>query len=71
MLRERVAKAQPRELSRSVREDVDADAERAELRRLLEDAARDAFVVQAQREREPGNAAADDEDVFAHCRRAG
>ena len=39
------------ELARRVRQQVDADAERLELRRRLETRQRDAALVQAQRER--------------------
>ena len=46
-----------------VRQQIDADAERLDLRRRLEDAARDAGLVQTQAEREPADAGADDHDV--------
>jgi hypothetical protein len=46
-----------------VRQQVDPDAERLDLRRGLEDAAGDALPVQRERERQPADAAADDEDV--------
>ena len=48
-----------------MRQQVDADAERLDLGRGLEDAAGDAGLVQRQREREPADAAADDQDGFA------
>ena len=47
-----------------VRQDVDADAERPDLRRLLVDAAGDAGAVQAEGERQPADAGADDGDPF-------
>ena len=45
-----------------MRQDVDADAERPDLRRLLVDAAGDAGAVQAEGERQPADAGADDGD---------
>jgi hypothetical protein len=45
-----------------VGQQVDADADRLDLRRGLEDAARDAAAMQLEREREPADAAADDQD---------
>ena len=50
------------QLAHRVRQQVDADAEPPELRRALEHAARHADLVQAERERQPADAAADDDD---------
>src|SRR6185312_3316010 len=52
------------ELLHRVRQEIDADAERLELRRRFEDAAGNAAPVQHQRKREPADAAADDEYLF-------
>jgi hypothetical protein len=47
-----------------VRQHVDAHAERLDLGRRLEDAAGDAAPVQIERERQPADAGADEEDVI-------
>ena len=52
------------ELAHAVRQQVDADPERLDLRRGLEDSAGDAGLVQRQREREPADAAANDQYRF-------
>ena len=61
---ERLEHAELAQLGGRVRQDVDADAERPDLRRLLVDAAGDAGAVQAEREREPADAGADDGDAL-------
>src|SRR6185437_14981949 len=60
---ELVGEAELAELAHAVRQEVDADAERMDLGRGLEDATRDAGLVAAQRQRKPADAAADDQDV--------
>ena len=55
--------AQLGQLAHAVRQQVDADAQRPDLRRRLEDVAGDAGLVQRQREREPADAAADDQHL--------
>ena len=57
------ARPSSRELAHGVRQEIDADAERMDLGRGLEHAARDAGLVAAQRQRQPADAAADDQDV--------
>ncbi|MNC91593.1 hypothetical protein D3C83_78850 [compost metagenome] len=51
------------ELAHAVRQKVDAHAQRPDLRRGLENLAADARLVQRQREREPADAAADDQHL--------
>jgi threonine dehydratase len=53
------------ELAHRVRQQVDADAERPDLRRSLEHAATDSRLLERQREREAADATADDEDFHA------
>jgi hypothetical protein len=52
-----------RQLTHRVREQGDADAQLAHLRRALVDATGDAVLLQGKREGEPADAAADDRDV--------
>jgi hypothetical protein len=59
----RVLKPERRHLLHRMRQEVDADAQRLDLRRRLEDAAGNAAPLQHQAERQPANAAADDENV--------
>ena len=51
------------ELRARVRQDVDADAERRHVGRCLVDAAGDAGLVEAERERQAADAGADDDDI--------
>lgn len=60
---ERRLDAQAIELFHRVREDVDPDADRADLRSRLEEPARDPGPVQLQSERQPADPGADDDDV--------
>ena len=63
MTLEPVRETQLGQLAHRVRQQVDADAEPLQFRRGLEHAAGDAALVQAEREREAGDAAAEDENV--------
>ncbi len=60
---QRLLQAEFAELAHGVRQKVDADAERHHLRRRFEDAARDSGLVQAERQRQPADAAAHDQHV--------
>ena len=62
---ELVAETERGQLADGVGLQVDAVAERAQHRHRVIDAAGDADLMQAQRLRQPGNSAADDDDV--HC----
>jgi hypothetical protein len=62
-LRERVLQTQVRQHARRVRQEVDAHAHRLDLGRRLEHPARNLPLMQLEREREPADAAADDENV--------
>ena len=61
---QRFEHAERAQLGGRVRQDVDADAERPDLRRLLVDPAGDAGAVQAEGERQPADAGADDGDAL-------
>jgi hypothetical protein len=54
---------QPRQLARAVRQDVDADPDRAQLGHGVEDAAGDARLVQRERESQAANAGTHDQGV--------
>src|SRR5690606_20773771 len=60
-LGQRLLEAELAQLLAGVRQDIDADAERLDLRRGLVDAAGDAAPLQHEPEREPAYAAADDQ----------
>ncbi len=60
---ERVLQAEFGELAHGMRQQVDADAERQHVGRGLEHARRDAGLVQAERQRQPADAATDDQDI--------
>src|SRR5476649_1480589 len=60
---ERLLQAELRQFAHGMRQEVDADAERHHLRHRFEDAARDAGLVQAERQRQPADTAAHDQDV--------
>ena len=68
---QRFEHAESMELGGGMRQDVDADAERPDLSRLLVDAAGDAGAVQAEGERQPADAGAEDGDPlrFHRCLR--
>ena len=55
------------EFAHRMRQQRDADAELLHLRRALVDRAGDAAPMQVEREREPGDAAADDRDLGGLC----
>ena len=55
--------AEAGQLRGGVRQDVDADAERAEFRRRFQHQAGNAVAVQAERQGEPPDAAADDQHI--------
>ena len=65
-LGERGFKAERGELSRSMRKQVDADADRPDLRGGFENPARNSFLMQREPERQPANAGTDDDDLVAH-----
>src|SRR5262245_33738002 len=60
---ERVLQAKLAQLAHGMWQQVDADAERMDLRCRLEYTARDASLVQAERQREPADAAAHDQHI--------
>src|ERR1700722_12739228 len=60
---QRLVDAERRELAHRMRQQRDADAELLHLRRALIDATRDAAPMQVQRQRQAGDAAADDGDI--------
>ncbi len=60
-LGERIFETERAEFARGMRQDVDADADRLELGRRLEDAAGDAGAMQHQAQRQAADAGADDE----------
>src|SRR6266545_1526787 len=60
---QRVLQAKLAELTHAVRQDVDADAQRLDLGRRLEHARGNAGLMQAERQRQPADAATDDQDI--------
>ena len=67
-LGQRLLQAERAQFARGMRQDVDADADRLELGRRLEDAAGDAGAMQHQAERQAADAGADDENFHAMTR---
>ena len=67
-LRQRAFKPQPRQFLRRVRQDVDADANRLDLRHRFVHAAGNALRVQHQRKREAADAAANDQNFHVMYR---
>ena len=65
--RQLVLEPEQRELAGRVRQEADADADRPDLGRGLEDAAADATLVKGERKRQSADAGADDDDLFARC----
>nr|WP_245294071.1 hypothetical protein [Methylobrevis pamukkalensis] len=61
LLRKRVTKAEVDQDARGVGRDLDAGADRGQARRLFDDFAGDAEPGERQRERQPGDAGADDQ----------
>jgi hypothetical protein len=64
-LGQRVAQAERGQLAHRIRLQIDAVAERGERRHRIIDAASDADLVQAERQRQSGYAAADDDDLHS------
>ena len=63
-LGERILQAELGQFLAGMRQQVDADAERLDLRRGLVDAAGNAGLMQPQPERQPADAGADDDDIL-------
>jgi hypothetical protein len=59
---ERVVQAELDQFAHRMRQHVDADAERPQLGHAFKDFCRNADLVQAERQRQPANAAARDEN---------
>ena len=59
----RVFEPEGRELTRRVRQEIDADADRPQLSGGFKNPARDAGPMQRDPERQPANAGADDDDL--------
>ena len=66
---ELVGQPQLREFAHGMRQEVDADAERQHLGRRLDHAAGDAGLVEAERQDEPADPAAHDQDIGQDIRR--
>ena len=61
--RQRLLQAEFAQLAHGMRQQIDADAERQHVGSGLEHARRDAGLVQAERQRQPADAAADDQHI--------